>query len=483
MSYTGTAPDRLETDYLVVGAGASGMAFVDALINYSDADVVMIDRRHAPGGHWLDGYPFLRLHQPSAMYGVNSTELGHDRVEPDGSDRGFYERASAAEITGYYDDVMRHQFLTSGRVRFFPMSDYQGNRRFHSLLTGRVSEVAVRARVVDATYIASSVPGASPPPFEVAEGAHCIRVGELARLTEQPAGYVIIGGGKTSLDAVCWLLDQGTSPDAITWIRPRDSWVLNRKFFQPRASSPSTFEGVVLEMEAIADSDSVDEVYRRFEEDGVVLRTDPDVWPTMMKGGTISVGERDQLRRVTNIVRLGHVQRIEPDRIVLAEGTIPTTPDHLHVHCAAYGLGRKPPKLIFEDDTVTIQTVTRVGITVSAALIGYIESTGRTTAEKNRICRPNALMDTPFDYLRVFLGGIRTELEWRDAPDVQRWMDDARLNLMHGLPDYADPDKLRELQGRFINAIGPALAKVDEFAAGATPAERARIFDPESVSA
>jgi cation diffusion facilitator CzcD-associated flavoprotein CzcO len=60
---------RLKADYLVVGTGAVGMAFVDSLIADSDARVVMVDRRHAPGGHWHDAYPFVRLHQPSAYYG------------------------------------------------------------------------------------------------------------------------------------------------------------------------------------------------------------------------------------------------------------------------------------------------------------------------------------------------------------------------------------------------------------------------------
>jgi cation diffusion facilitator CzcD-associated flavoprotein CzcO len=86
---------ELETDYLVVGAGALGMAFVDSLIEHSDADVVMVDRRHRPGGHWLDSYPFVQLHQPSRFYGVHSTPLGQDRTERDGMDAGFYERAAA----------------------------------------------------------------------------------------------------------------------------------------------------------------------------------------------------------------------------------------------------------------------------------------------------------------------------------------------------------------------------------------------------
>ena len=112
------------------------MAFVDALLDGGDADVVMVDRRHRAGGHWLDAYPFVQLHQPSAFYGVESTPLGRDRPEPAGEDSSFVERATGAEICAYYDDVMRHRFLASGRVRFFPMSDYSGGGRFVSRVSG-----------------------------------------------------------------------------------------------------------------------------------------------------------------------------------------------------------------------------------------------------------------------------------------------------------------------------------------------------------
>ena len=95
------------------------MAFVDALIESSDAEVVMVDRRYRPGGHWLDSYPFVQLHQPSRFYGVNSTPLGQDRQVPEGKEE-FYERSSGAEICGYFDEVMRHRLLSSGQVRFFP---------------------------------------------------------------------------------------------------------------------------------------------------------------------------------------------------------------------------------------------------------------------------------------------------------------------------------------------------------------------------
>jgi hypothetical protein len=169
----------LNTDYLVVGAGASGMAFADSLIASSDAEVVIVDRRHGPGGHWNDAYPFIRLHQPSAYYGVNSMPLGTDTIETLGVNAGMYERASGNEICAYYERVMKDQLLASGRVRFFSQCNYVGNREFVSLLTGDRHAVLANKAVVDATYLEPTVPATSKPPFEVADGVQCVPVNEL----------------------------------------------------------------------------------------------------------------------------------------------------------------------------------------------------------------------------------------------------------------------------------------------------------------
>jgi hypothetical protein len=66
----------------------------------------MVDRRHGPGGHWNDTYPFIRLHQPSAYYGVNSMPLGGDAIDVRGVNAGMYERASGNELCAYYERVM-----------------------------------------------------------------------------------------------------------------------------------------------------------------------------------------------------------------------------------------------------------------------------------------------------------------------------------------------------------------------------------------
>ena len=86
----------IETDYLVIGTGATAMAFVDTLLSENaDATVVMVDRRHRPGGHWNDAYAFVRLHQPSEWYGVASRELSQGIEGRLGFNAGLYGLASA----------------------------------------------------------------------------------------------------------------------------------------------------------------------------------------------------------------------------------------------------------------------------------------------------------------------------------------------------------------------------------------------------
>src|SRR4051812_49540620 len=74
---------RLDTDYLVLGAGAMSLAFVDVILAEDPtAHLVVVDRRDSPGGHWNDAYPFVRLHQPAAFYGLNSERLGGGGAGP-----------------------------------------------------------------------------------------------------------------------------------------------------------------------------------------------------------------------------------------------------------------------------------------------------------------------------------------------------------------------------------------------------------------
>lgn len=125
--------EKIQADYLVVGAGAMGMAFTDTLVAETDAHVVLVDRGHAPGGHWTRAYPFVRLHQPSAYYGVNPRPLGSDTVDRVGWNEGLYELATGGEVCAYFDQVMHQHLLPSGQVSYFPMAEYLGDAQFRTL--------------------------------------------------------------------------------------------------------------------------------------------------------------------------------------------------------------------------------------------------------------------------------------------------------------------------------------------------------------
>ena len=60
----------IETDYLVIGAGAQGMAFADTLLSETDARITLVDRAAAPGGHWTVAYPFVPLRRGLAPAGT-----------------------------------------------------------------------------------------------------------------------------------------------------------------------------------------------------------------------------------------------------------------------------------------------------------------------------------------------------------------------------------------------------------------------------
>jgi hypothetical protein len=457
----------LEADYLVIGCGATGMAFTDSLIAESDARVVMVDRRPAPGGHWNDVYPFVRLHQPSAYYGVNSRPLGSETIDRHGPNQGLYERATGPEICAYYSRVMQERLLPSGQVSYFPMCDFVGEHRFVSRLSGDQYEVRVHKKHVDATYLEPSIPATCKPPFEVAPEARCVPPNELSRVAERADGYVIIGAGKTAIDVCLWLLEMGVSPSDIRWIKPRESWLHNRVFSQGGELVGTLFEGISLQVEAVAQANSVDDLFARLSATAQLLRVDENVPPTMYKGATASAGEIEQLRRVRRVWR-GRVRRIERDTIVLDEGTIPTTSRHLHVHCAAPGLNPAPSIPIFTADRLTPQPIRTGLVPFNAALVGFVEATRSDVAEKNRLCPSNRLPDVPLDWVRGMLIGMTADYRWSKEPDLRDWLERARLNPSRGLRQRSDEPQVQKASKRFADNVRPAVERLQQFLAQAS---------------
>jgi len=452
----------IETDYLVVGAGAAGMAFTDSLLTHSDATVTVVDRRHAPGGHWVDAYPFVRLHQPSTFYGVASVPMEHDRVDRSGLNAGFHELAGADELRAYYARVMQQHFIPSGRVRYFPKSDYvpdpAGGHRFVSHLTGVTQEVRVRRKIVDTSYLEGSIPANGPPPFEVADGARWMPTGDITRLETRPARFVVIGAGKTALDTCVWLLSQGVRPAAIRWVKPREGWWLNRRYHQPHSFLPDFYAGLGLQLRAIAQAISVDDVFAQLESDGVFLRVDTAVAPTMCHGAIVGEAELGLLRQIEDVVRLGRVRRIERDRIVLDEGTVPTDENAVHVHCAARGLAKPSLRPIFEAGRVTVQPCFWGFASYQFALLGVVEATVESDQDKNRLCPPVAYWDKNADYLSTYLAALVFEQARAGYPALAAWAKGTRLNPLGAIGQYRDHPGVADTRER-IKEFGLAAAR------------------------
>jgi hypothetical protein len=452
----------LTTDYLVVGAGASGLAFADALLaEDADVELTLIDRRPAPGGHWLDAYEFVRLHSPSAYYGVNSLPLGDDRIDECGENAGFYERATGAEVRDYFARAAA-RLADTGRLRLLTEHEQLDGGQVRDLRTGEVHTVTARRRVVDARYLEASVPAVHTPSFDVGAGARVVPLNALP--TAQAPSYTVLGSGKTAVDACTWLLDNAVEPERIRWVRPRDAWFHDRAHFQPLAQVGALLTGLALDAEAGATATDVSDLFDRLEASGRVWRIDPSQPATMYRGTMLSAHELAALRQIENVVRLGHVRRIEAGRILLEHGEVPTGPDVLHVDCTALGLRNAPPTPIFQPGRIVLQQARHNSPTFNAALIGFVEAHRDDDADKNRLCPPNPYASSTHDWPRMMRRTWRTEQRWLSEPDIAAWVAGSRLNLLRGLPDQLGEPAVQAALTRYLAHVAAAterLAQLD----------------------
>ncbi|ORW44058.1 hypothetical protein AWB90_16110 [Mycobacterium paraense] len=462
--------NAIEADYLVVGAGAMGMAFLDTLVTETQARVVLVDRNDQPGGHWTTAYPFVRLHQPSAFYGVNSLPLGSDALDQVGWNEGLYELATAGEVCAYYDHVLRRRFLPTGRVAYFPMSEYRGDGRF-ATLAGTEYAVDVTRRVVDATYMRVMVPSMRPPPYEVAPGIACVPPNDLPRLAARER-YVVVGAGKTGIDTCLWLLGQGIDPDRLTWIMPRDSWLLDRATIQPGSLFADRIKAAfTAQLRAVNDATSVDELFARLEDAGALLRIDPAIRPTMYRCATVTRAELEQLRRITDVVRMGHLLRVDADGMVLEGGAVRAGASALYVDCTADGAEKRPAAPIFEPGRITLQSVRGCQQIFSAALIAHVEAACPDDAARNELCPPLPHPDTDLDWLRIARADYGNQLRWLDDADLAAWLATARLDLFGHLmghllaPASAKPRVRERILRMARSALSATAEKLDRLMA------------------
>jgi len=136
---------------------------------------------------------------PISSWLTASKELGQGRRDEIGLNKGLADLATGTQVMAYFEEVMNARFLNSGRVRYFPLCDYQGEGRFVSKMSGETYQVE-HEKLVDCTLLNTNVPSTHTPNFAVADGVKFMPLNDLPKVTAPPAGYVVIGGGKTGID-------------------------------------------------------------------------------------------------------------------------------------------------------------------------------------------------------------------------------------------------------------------------------------------
>ena len=221
----------------------------------------------------------------------------------------------------------------------------------------------------------TNVPSTKLPEYTISEDVNLIPINKLAEIKSPWKRYVVIGAGKTGLDALSYLLDNDVAQEKIIWIVSNDSWFMCRDFMEVD-NIKRFFKNSPNFLLSFLEAENVDDCYKKLEAAGQLLRLDKNIWPTRNHAATVSSKEMAQYRTIENVIRNGRIDRIEKDRIVFKNGnTMPTDANTLHIDCSA--LGTTFPKVkakIFDGNCINLLMVQLPKPCMSGAIIAALEN-------------------------------------------------------------------------------------------------------------
>ena len=403
----------IAADYIVVGAGASGISFADTIVSNSDFSVAIVDVNSAPGGSWRYAHDFMQLDLPIDCAGVNSVPVG---IEPQ-------TRPQTARMLTYYDEVITDRLLASDQVQYFSDCYHLGAGLVHAVGWNTRVRFDARRKIVDATQCWHRTPARETPAFASDPDVLMITPNDLSSVWSVAAGlhrkYCVLGAGNAAVDTVSQLLSLGVNPDQICWVKPRDSWFLNRESFTPRAWLNT--------LQAISETRETGRLLTNLEQAGHLVRIFRDQTPTMFHANVQSNAQLAPLREITHVVRKGRIQSLSSLGIILDDGVEPMPERTLYIDCTTSRVEARPRPAVFEDTAITIQMLQIASAEFSGALTAITELLDLSDGEKNRLCTPLSLPDTAADFARVYMENLRNKATWLTQPGLHEWLAQNRL--------------------------------------------------------
>jgi len=272
------------------------------------------------------------------------------------------------------------------------------------------SQSAIRAKkVVNATYYEESVPSRATPSFQISPDANHVPINDLVNLAGSYKKFVVIGAGKTGVDAVTYLMQFVRDPSCITWVVSQDYWYVLRETI----GSGELLEGIVSMLKILPSGISADDLFLGAEKQGLVVRLDPSILPTKFKCGVLSIEEVKLVQQV-NVVRQGRVTQVTKTEISFVKGPSMTIDDQtLVVNAAALGNMPRTPKPIFDGNNITIQPIIFCNPALSAACCAFVEATYDSDDKKNaaNVIVPHVLTPQQFPYTLYLTAKSLTTME------------------------------------------------------------------------
>mmetsp|Transcript_68143 Transcript_68143/g.76283 ORF Transcript_68143/g.76283 Transcript_68143/m.76283 type:complete len:529 (+) Transcript_68143:61-1647(+) len=470
----------LECDYLIIGAGATTLAFIDTLLTeLPDTKIVLIDKKAAPGGHWIDSYPYVKLHQPSILYGIASKQLEGNWLKclltqftlP------WNHRANKTEILKYFADFVKEQ----DQIDFYPHSvyDFDNNNSEEDIysfssIDGSVSyKVKVNVKLVDGGSNECVVPHNSPLQFPVDDEVRVMTPNQVYDAHEENRNemqrnkYVVLGAGKTGMDAVVYLQrTMNIDPVDIAWVISQDVWMTSK-------GSPKSHMRFLLKHDNDMQQAALEE-----EEKGGMVRLDKDIMPTVFRFPTVQLDELELMQKVKTMIRRGRATAIRRSTNSKGGVVVEFGSDHtpweafapidrcIFVHATSPGpFFRSSETSIFNSEKkMTLRLVFEPPITMSMSCLAKVEANrrkgtldleymkllvvaregeGKPLSDSNRDYTENEMLDSliqPWDFFisaRPMLN-LATLLAICDKDPLvpMNWMKQNRLAMLGSIPGF-----------------------------------------------